>query len=809
MDLAESVTEILDNTAADAESIATTAYLFRKQLGLTPEPGASLPAGADAPKVVPDTGPRLSPDEWDKSVRAGLDKKSAPPHVNNPPNAEAAAPSPGKAAPADVSAPKSGPSSIAGPASGVSDQKVSHAEAQEAKAATPSKSAGEAKAAQAGAPAHETKVPKTPDYLGRIEPELGPAHTSNVAAPKPSTATAPHEAHTHKAPSAVTEARAPHTAASLKAPHALPPAVSASVHRAEVVAAELLAKESASVALKGAMRVVAGPEVAVGVAIVTAIPRAYSFVDEASGHAISKSSFGQGVAYLNERSGANAAAEQVSGWVDAGLDALERAAMNVLEKTGGDKVLVKASEFVSQVSAESGLSAGLSKVGELWDSGAARLEQVIRDNVHGPDNPALKTPVAAATAAMPTPAPAPAPAEVASVAGAIPPVAASSHQEHAPVKPALAVAPQATEVSPTPSPHPQTSANKPTEASEAHASRQAGPTAPQEPPAPAEHAIRQETSALAAKPTSLEQERPVPVVVTATSHVATLEKALYGPAPESPGVALLGSAGLAQALAGHMETHGMAAEAQMLADPMSRALSQFLEKSPSSGTSLVINQQSDAVATMVGPEAQPAAGDLPQIQSETLENVAKSGICQAGVSELRECLPAEVKGKSDLDLADAVGVAALAKIGATGLDVQAVDKLQEHIVKSTQGTDFASEPDRLSMVKVLHDMGESDIKNFAVIEREATGSRVLGAMSESEFAAQPGRPGADLIALDVSDMRKELSLPESTQRAMDEARATFDSIPLLAQTLSDAPPAAGQAPQPKPEAPAPEPVMER
>lgn len=792
-DLGETTSDIVDDVTSTAESVGGAAFLFRKQLGLGAAPSVDAGVVLDSPKIMADLGSRLSPEAWDKSIQAEFAKK-------------------GEAA-----------ESAAAPRTVTAAESVGKAEA----AGT---AAIEAKAVPAAAEMLAAKVSKPVDYLGRIEPELvsrempkaheakHTAHASsehhdrartieNPAATKPVAAHSTHvsahkepavsstpEMHSAKAPHTPTNIEHPHGLASAKSTHSLHPTASAGAHRAEVAVAELAAKESASVALKSALRAVAGPEVALGVAVISAVPDAYHFVDNASGHAISKSAVGQSVARFAEHSGANAAANKVGGLVDSAAESMGRGLANAMAKTGADKALEKASEVFGRAGEASGAFGALAKAGQLWDAGADKLEKVIHDNVHGPDNPSHKATPAAAHAAVPghPPAAAHAPAvKAAASAVATGPHAAdaakhpASHAEKAAVAPAPAGAHKAPEPPHAPASHSAAARPKPAGHDAGHAAH--GTPAHHKPSGhDTGHVAHHGAAKVAPVVAAAAAKSATPTPDLAASETGTSPLIAGNPAkvpsaflPVDPGTTLIGAAGLSKALEGHMDTHGMGAEAKVLADPMALALAKFLADSPNSSTHLVINPHSDSVAKMTGPTA-PAAGDLPSIKSGTLEDVAKSGISAVGVSELREGLPVEAKGKSDLELANVVGVTAISKIAENGLDVQAVDKMHEHIVKSTEGTEFQVSPDRLSTVKALHDMGEKADKDFAVIESNASGTRLIGAMSESEFAAHPGTAGTDLAAVDVSGLRKELSLPESPQ-----------------------------AQQQKPEAPAPETALER
>lgn len=826
---------VVETVTDNIGTIAGAAYVFDKVKDRFGDKIAAEAAGATsakaeaavAPKVEPATGPRLSPEAWDAQVKAdiqaardaklaaGATAESAVPAAEaslGTAAREAAAFKPAAAAAESVAGfagriePTLGPLPEAAAKAAstlhgrveptlartveVNAKPVVEVQATRLADRAAVASATEVSVNTVAAPAAKSAAAVAeharPAHAAPVKAE---AHTTHVAKPHtdvhltkvPATSVVPHHAGIEHAAAgaknvahstAVVKNVAPSTAVAPVAKHE----VEAGLQRALVQKAAVT--EAATVAGRTLLRAAAGPEAAVAVAVLTAAPRAYSFVDEASGHAISKSAVGRGVGWAAEHSGANALASKISNAASAVEEKVSGAVGTALEKTGGSRLLEKAGDIVGRAGEASGVFAQMQKAGEAWDAGAKKLETAIRNNIHGPDNPAAKVAVAAATAATAAAVkqqPAPTPHPISTLTRVDHPKAHDTHA-HAP-------APAAANARPAPAVAAPTAATAAagvlaSKAVDNHAKAPAPVSSHPQGLAPAQAAphqsaalhAKEQVAAHTPKPHHAHPHQPVTApVAVAKSDAAPmklpsgLSVGLTAGVPLEP---LTGQAGLSKALQNHMTTHGMGPEAKTLAGPMAQALSGYLAKAPDSKESLVINATQEAAATMAGPAAtKPVAGDLPRIQASTLSEVEKSGLSPQGVAEVRASFPKDTVGKSDLELADTLGGAGLAKIGKEGVSVESVAKVQEHLTSSTKGTDFEVKPDALSSARVLLDLADKKAGDLTAIESGPTGNRVVGVMSEAQFGSHKTAPGVELAAVDMQPLKKELGMAASVMEA--------------------------------------------
>jgi len=145
---------------------------------------------------------------------------------------------------------------------------------------------------------------------------------------------------------------------------------------------------SAKIAESAVMRTAAGP---VPNAI-QGVAAAAGFFDNASGHALSKGPLGDAIAFAGEKSGAFHAVMKAEEALSPVLARAGAAISEAAEKSGVTAFV--AEQVATQTAAaqrfaqETGLDKVLATAENLAATGKDKLETLIRDNVHGPDNPA-------------------------------------------------------------------------------------------------------------------------------------------------------------------------------------------------------------------------------------------------------------------------------------------------------------------------------------------------------------------------------------------------------------------------------------
>lgn len=145
-------------------------------------------------------------------------------------------------------------------------------------------------------------------------------------------------------------------------------------------------RASAKIAESALVKTLSGPHVRVFEGVMSA----GVFFDNASGHALSGSLAGKAVGQLGEKSGAFYAVMKTSEALEPVIAKAEKVIGDAADKAGvtafvGEQ-LAKADKFSREVGADKVMA----QVSEVATASVSKLETIIRENVHGPDNPLRK-----------------------------------------------------------------------------------------------------------------------------------------------------------------------------------------------------------------------------------------------------------------------------------------------------------------------------------------------------------------------------------------------------------------------------------
>lgn len=111
------------------------------------------------------------------------------------------------------------------------------------------------------------------------------------------------------------------------------------------------------------------------------------FFDNASGHALSGSLAGKAIGQLGESSGAFEAIMKTQQALEPMLAKAEKVVSDAAEKHGVTAFVEQQLAKVETLGREIGADKVIDKMGQAASAGVSKLETLIRENVHGPDNP--------------------------------------------------------------------------------------------------------------------------------------------------------------------------------------------------------------------------------------------------------------------------------------------------------------------------------------------------------------------------------------------------------------------------------------
>lgn len=111
------------------------------------------------------------------------------------------------------------------------------------------------------------------------------------------------------------------------------------------------------------------------------------FFDNASGHALSGSMAGKAIGRIGEATGAFEAVLKTQQALEPLVAKAEKAISDVADKSGATAFIGQTLARAERLSQETGADKIIDKVGQAASAGVAKLETLIRENVHGPDNP--------------------------------------------------------------------------------------------------------------------------------------------------------------------------------------------------------------------------------------------------------------------------------------------------------------------------------------------------------------------------------------------------------------------------------------
>jgi hypothetical protein len=142
-------------------------------------------------------------------------------------------------------------------------------------------------------------------------------------------------------------------------------------------------RESAKIAESALVRKLAGPEMSV----LDGAMAATTFFDNASGHALSAGVVGRALGSAGESSGAFGAIMKAQETLEPVLAKAEKTLADAADKSGLTAFVGEQLAKAERLGHEIGADKVVAKVSEIAEAGVSKLESVIRENVHGPDNP--------------------------------------------------------------------------------------------------------------------------------------------------------------------------------------------------------------------------------------------------------------------------------------------------------------------------------------------------------------------------------------------------------------------------------------
>jgi hypothetical protein len=145
-------------------------------------------------------------------------------------------------------------------------------------------------------------------------------------------------------------------------------------------------RASAKIAESALVKGLAGPQAKVFEGVMAA----GVFFDNASGHALSGSLAGKAIGKLGESSGAFEVIMKTQQAVEPVLAKAEKAVLDAADKHGVTAFVGEQLARAERVSHDIGADKVIAKVGDVASAGVSKLETLIRENVHGPDNPASR-----------------------------------------------------------------------------------------------------------------------------------------------------------------------------------------------------------------------------------------------------------------------------------------------------------------------------------------------------------------------------------------------------------------------------------